>query len=49
MKKPTIGTEYKIWIDEKMPNNSIVLDAYGDYWKYSILMRILFYNWIIWD
>jgi hypothetical protein len=39
--KPNISKEYKIWIDEKNPNSSVVLDYFNTYWKFSLTVLCL--------
>lgn len=34
--KPNTLKEYKIWVNEENPNDSIVLDFFNQYWKFSI-------------
>lgn len=41
LSKPNITKEYKIWIDEKNPKGSIVLDYFNQYWKFSVFVLSL--------
>lgn len=41
LSKPNIPKYYKIWIDEKNPNSSIVLDYFNHYWKFSVSVLCL--------
>lgn len=41
LSKPNISKEYKIWIDEKNPNSSVVLDYFNHYWKFSVTVLCL--------
>ena len=41
LSKPNISKEYKIWVDEKNPNSSIVFDYFNHYWKFSATILFL--------
>lgn len=41
LSKPIISKEYKIWVDEKNPNSSVVLDYFNHYWKFSVTVLFL--------
>jgi len=41
LSKPNISKEYKIWIDEKNPKGSVVLDYFNQYWKFSVFILSL--------
>lgn len=39
--KPNTLKEYKIWVNEESPTDSIVLDSFNQYWKFSIVVFCL--------
>jgi hypothetical protein len=41
LRRPNLGMNYKIWVDEKEPGNSIVVNNFGNYWRYSIAFFIV--------
>lgn len=41
LSKPNTSKEYKIWVDEKNPSSSVVLDYFNHYWKFSVSVLCL--------
>lgn len=48
--KPDTSREYKIWLNEENPENSMVVDYFNYYWKFSIIiLSIVFFILFIAD